>query len=88
MGRVLLLCCLLLAGCASPGEIKAQFAAQDDKKCRSYGAEPGSAAYVTCRSQLDAARSQALATMAAAPPPPTYQPPTSWPTGQPPGTGF
>jgi hypothetical protein len=27
----------------------------DDKKCRSYGAAPGSSEYVACRSQLEAA---------------------------------
>lgn len=31
----------------------------DDKKCLSYGAKPGSDAYVACRAQLDAASKQA-----------------------------
>jgi hypothetical protein len=42
-----------LGGCA------AEYAKIDDAKCQSYGARPGDPAYVTCRSQLDAARTQA-----------------------------
>jgi len=53
----------LCAGCTSPAEL----AAIDDGKCKSYGAQRGSAAYTTCRAQLDAARTQADATVAAAP---------------------
>jgi hypothetical protein len=61
--RKALVLCFFLAGCASAADI----AAYDDAKCRSYGAKPGDPAYVTCRSQLDAARTQAAATIAAAP---------------------
>jgi hypothetical protein len=53
----------VLCGCASRAEI----AAADDEKCRSYGAQPGAPAYVQCRAQLDAARTQARATIAASP---------------------
>lgn len=58
-----------LAACASSAEIQAHFASVDDSKCKSYGAGSGTPAYTQCRAQLDAARTQALATMAAAPPP-------------------
>jgi len=38
----------------------------DDKTCQSYGAKPGSDAYVSCRAQLEGSRRTAAAT-----PPPT-----------------
>jgi hypothetical protein len=38
-------CALLLSGCVSVEERRAQ----DDNQCQSYGAEPGSEAYVQCR---------------------------------------
>ncbi|MNF45706.1 hypothetical protein D3C85_1034540 [compost metagenome] len=38
---------------------KAQQAVADDTQCQSYGAKPGSDAYVGCRMQLDAQRAQA-----------------------------
>lgn len=50
-----------LAGCATA----ADRARLDDAKCQSYGSRPGDPAYVTCRAQLDAARTQAAATLAA-----------------------
>jgi len=53
-----------LCGCAAT---RAELAAYDDEKCRSYGAQPGAPAYVQCRAQLDFARTQATATMLAAP---------------------
>jgi len=59
----------ILAGCASEAERAARWAAVDDAKCKSYGAQPGTPAYVQCRAQLDAARTQAIATAAAAPVP-------------------
>ncbi|PHN49134.1 hypothetical protein [Pseudomonas amygdali] len=37
---------------------KAQQAVADDAQCQSYGAKPGSDAYVGCRMQLDAQRAQ------------------------------
>lgn len=52
-----------LAACASRAEI----AAADDAKCRSYGSQPGDSAYVQCRAQLDAARTTARAIIAASP---------------------
>ena len=57
MGKILsiLLVATTLSGCAG------QRAAYDDGKCRSYGAAPGSSAYVNCRAQLDAARTHANA---------------------------
>jgi hypothetical protein len=66
-----------LAGCMSEAERKARFAAIDDGKCQGYGAQPGTPAYVQCRAQLDAARTQAQATAAAgmaAVPTPVYTP--------------
>jgi hypothetical protein len=69
----------LCAGCTSPAEL----AAIDDGKCKSYGAQRGSAAYTTCRAQLDAARTQADATVAAtAFPPPVWHEPTRIYTGR------
>lgn len=62
--------CLLLAlgGCADYyAKLAAERAAQDDAKCLSYGAQRGDPAYVGCRAQLDAARTQAQATAANAP---------------------
>jgi hypothetical protein len=51
-----------LAGCPTVEEQLAKdrehFAKFDDGKCQSYGAKPGTPAYVQCRAQLDAARSQ------------------------------
>jgi hypothetical protein len=64
-----------LAGCAGQAAYQARMAALDDGKCKGYGAQPGTPAYVQCRAQLDAARTQAIATIAAAPPPPVYTPP-------------
>ena len=74
-----------LVGCASEAERQARqaerlerLAAADDAKCKGYGAQPGSPAYVQCRAQLDAARTQAIATAAAGfgatPGPPVYTP--------------
>jgi hypothetical protein len=64
-----LLLALAVGGCVNVAKL-------DDQKCQGYGAALGSPAYVQCRSQLDAARTQALATIAAAPlPQPVYQPP-------------
>lgn len=64
MGRTA--CALLVAaslgGCASyQAKIAAEHAAYDDAKCLSYGGAKGDAAYVQCRAQLDAARTQANA---------------------------
>jgi len=52
----------LLSGCAT----RAELAAADDEKCRSYGAQPGAPAYVQCRTQLDTTRTAADATRAVA----------------------
>ena len=77
-------CCLLVAGCADYyAQLAAQRAAEDDAKCLSYGAKQGDPAYVQCRAQLDAARTQANATSSAAASaaiiqasrPPTFTPP-------------
>ena len=52
----------LLSGCAT----RAELAAVDDEKCRSFGAQPGSSAYMQCRMQLDTTRTTADATRAVA----------------------
>ena len=43
-------------GACSTAETRAQ---ADDQTCRSYGANPGSDAYINCRSQLTVQRRQA-----------------------------
>lgn len=59
---------VILSGCAEyRARIAAERAAADNAKCLSYGAARGDPAYVQCRAQLDAARTQAEATAAAAP---------------------
>ena len=66
--RWIVLICLLLGGCADYyAKLAAERAAADDAKCLSYGAQRGDPAYVGCRAQLDAARTQAQATRASAP---------------------
>jgi hypothetical protein len=50
-----------LTGCMTDEQRVAAQNAKDDQKCLGYGARPGSDAYVTCRSQLDAARTAAAA---------------------------
>lgn len=52
---------LVLSGCASRQEIASRVAAGDDAQCRSYGAAPGSDAYIGCRSRLSAAHTNAEA---------------------------
>jgi hypothetical protein len=54
---LMLLSLLSLAGCfalASPQDL----AQQDDAVCRSYGATPGTDAYINCRMQRDNTRQQ------------------------------
>jgi hypothetical protein len=58
--RVILISCLSLPalGCAQYEQQRAAeearaIAANDDAQCRSYGATPGSEAYVACRMNLD-----------------------------------
>jgi len=67
MKYLTLLVALLLAGCMTREERIAAQSAKDDQKCLSYGAQIGSAAYVNCRAQLDAARTTADAIEDAAP---------------------
>lgn len=50
---------LFLTGCMSSEEQMAANSAQDDRACLSYGAKPGSDAYVACRAQLEGSRRQA-----------------------------
>lgn len=72
---VILATALLLSGCVTAEERAAQMTALDDGKCQGYGAKPGTSIYVQCRAQLDSARTQADATIAAALPPTIYTPP-------------
>jgi hypothetical protein len=60
---------ILIAGLVSA--CAGERARVDNDKCLSYGAVPGTAPYVHCRTALDAARTQSSATMRAAP---VYQP--------------
>jgi hypothetical protein len=63
---------LSLGGCITD-DLIAQRNARDDQKCQSYGARPGTDAYVTCRAQLDSARATARAIDGAAPGPAPVQ---------------
>jgi len=61
---VAILSLLALTGCltTSPQEL----AQQDDNVCRSYGAAPGTDAYINCRTQRDSTRQQGQAMVRAA----------------------
>ena len=63
MRTIAIITLILLTGCA---EYRAYLAAEDDAKCKSYGAKVGEPAYVACRASMDAARTQADAIGAAA----------------------
>lgn len=61
---IAILGCLMLAACVSPQEQAARSAARqeqantmDDNQCRSYGAVPGSDAYIRCRMMISQQRS-------------------------------
>ena len=69
MRSIVLLCALaILSGCADSTfeawktKAAAKQDAEDDAKCQSSGSKPDDPAYVQCRAQLDAARTQAAAT--------------------------
>ncbi|MGL4727283.1 MAG: hypothetical protein ACRCWO_00875 [Bosea sp. (in: a-proteobacteria)] len=51
-----LIAALPLAGCISVEERRAMIDAQDDADCRSYGARPGTPAYIKCRTDVRQAR--------------------------------
>ncbi len=53
-----LIATLPLAGCISIEEQRAMIDAQDDADCRSFGAKPGTPAYIKCRTDLRQARAQ------------------------------
>jgi len=68
MRSIVLLCALaILSGCADwtfdawKTKAAAKQDAEDDAKCQSSGGKPDDPAYVQCRAQLDAARTQAAA---------------------------
>ena len=68
MRSIVLLCALaILSGCADSTfeawktKAAANRDAEDDAKCQSSGGKPDDPAYVQCRAQLDAARTQAEA---------------------------
>ncbi|HYQ07527.1 MAG TPA: hypothetical protein VER26_11190 [Xanthobacteraceae bacterium] len=65
MRSIVLLCALaILSGCADSTfetwktKAAANRDAEDDAKCQSSGGKPDDPAYVQCRAQLDAARTQ------------------------------
>jgi hypothetical protein len=79
---MLLVSAMLLCGCMTREERIAAQNARDDQKCLSYGARPGTDAYVNCRAQLDGARTTAAAIEDAAPlPAPARGPVTCMKTG-------
>ena len=57
---------LALSGCMTNEERLAARNAKDDQKCVSFGAQPGTDAYISCRAQLDSARTTAGAMQDAA----------------------
>ena len=69
MRSIVLLCALaiIMSGCADSTfdawktKAAAKQDAKDDAKCQSSGGKPDDPAYVQCRAQLDAARTQAAA---------------------------
>ena len=50
---------LTLTGCANHGPVRDSVAEADDAQCRSYGAKPGTDAYILCRTNRAAAKRQA-----------------------------
>jgi hypothetical protein len=68
---LVVLLALPLAGCliSTYAEDRAALAAKDDAECRSYGAQPGSQAYVQCRATRASAHEMAEAVPAPAPAP-------------------
>ena len=67
-----LILALPVAGCLGMSEAekaaqKAEFARKDDETCRSYGAKPGSDAYISCRVAQDQRRDAAENAAASAP---------------------
>jgi hypothetical protein len=75
IGAALLLAALL-SGCVTAEEQ----ARIDDSKCQGYGAQLGSPAYIQCRAQLDAAKTQAKAVADATPMPPSMSLPRPTPS--------
>lgn len=61
MRLVAILLAFALSGCVTAE----QRMAQDGQKCASFGARPGSDAYVNCMSQLEAQRRAAVAAIVA-----------------------
>ena len=57
--------CLAVGGCAPTAEQRLRRQLDNDK-CESYGAKKGEPAYAQCRARLDAARTRAVAAIAAA----------------------
>jgi hypothetical protein len=64
---------LIIAIALACASCVAQERAEMDAQCKSYGAKPGTDAYVNCRAQLDAAHAQAAATMMAPAPAPAIR---------------
>jgi hypothetical protein len=64
---ILIVLATTLAGCATQADRQMSFATIDDSECKNNGGQPGTPAYLQCRAQLDAARTQAHETAAADP---------------------
>jgi hypothetical protein len=60
MKRFAVISLLLLGGCQTAAErmaaIQARNADADDRQCQSFGARPGTDAYISCRTQLEVGR--------------------------------
>lgn len=53
MKPALLIAAFFLTACAGSEQIKARMASEHDAKCRSFGAQPGTDAYLQCRLALE-----------------------------------
>jgi hypothetical protein len=68
---------IAVSGCVlTASQERAQWAAEDDSRCRAYGARPGSDAYVNCRVQQDQRRSALIQGALRVPDPPLQPAPT------------
>ena len=52
MRYFVVLAVLALGACQTPAQMETATLARDDRTCRSYGVQPGSNAYVSCRMNL------------------------------------
>ena len=52
MRNLVVLAVLALGACQTPAQMEEASLTRDDRVCRSYGVQPGSNAYVSCRMNL------------------------------------